>query len=572
MNQIPFAELNLTAPIRRAIEDMGFENATDIQAQSIPILQEGRDLIGRSQTGTGKTIAFAVPAIESIDTGENKNNVQVIILCPTRELAMQACSEIRKLTKYVHGVKAVDIYGGASMNTQIIALKRGTNIVVGTPGRIMDHMRRRTLKLEHVKMVVLDEADEMLSMGFKEDIETILKDIPKQHQTVLFSATMPPSILELTKQFQNDPVMIEINKKQPSVKAIAQCYFEVPMGRKMEALSLILKHRNPNRAMIFCNTKKMTEEVAKYLTDNGFHAEALNGDMKQMMRTKVLSAFKQGRTNVLVATDVAARGIDVEDIDYVINYDIPQNIEYYIHRIGRTGRAGKSGNAITLCSGRKQVILLNQIARLVKSEIIHDALPNRHQIAQEKEKANRKLVEDALCSAVDYPYMEMVEELKETGYSAEQIAASVLLMHFGKMEDDISEEPLFKEEVKRSGRGRNGKMAKISLNIGRAMHAAPNHIVGAITEFTSLIGADIGKIEIYDNKTVVSVPQDDLDQVLEDMSDCKICGHNVTASEYIGSEREGYFPRHIKGAKDYRRLDMRKPRYQSRGKRDYKHD
>ncbi|MEG0693180.1 MAG: DEAD/DEAH box helicase, partial [Oscillospiraceae bacterium] len=327
MSETKFSELDILPEIRRAIDTLGFDTATNIQSQAIPMIKTGVDVIGRSQTGTGKTIAFGIPALEAIDVKDEKNSLQVMILCPTRELAQQACEEIKKLSQFMHGIKAVEVYGGVPMDRQIIRLKKA-NIVIGTPGRIMDHMRRKTLKVNNLKMIVLDEADEMLSMGFKEDIETILTDTPEDRQTVLFSATMPPSILAITKQFQKTPSIIEIDKKNVTLDNIEQFYIDAPMGRKMDALNLVLRFHQPKLAMIFANTKRMVDEITEYLCKNDFQAEGLHGDMKQSQRSKVMDSFKFGKTNILVATDVAARGIDVDDVDIVFNYDVPDNEEY----------------------------------------------------------------------------------------------------------------------------------------------------------------------------------------------------------------------------------------------------
>ena len=336
MNELKFSELGLIPEMQRAVDELGFEQTTDIQASAIPLLRTGADVIGRSQTGTGKTLAFAIPAIERIDREEAQPTPQVLILCPTRELAQQGCEEIKKLTRFMRDIWPVDVYGGAAMDRQIARLRRA-NLVIGTPGRIMDHMRRGTLSLANVKMVVLDEADEMLSMGFREDIETILKDVPEERQTVLFSATMPDAILELADQFLRDPQKIEINREQITLDNIRQLSMEVPMGRKLDALVLLLHAYDPKRCMIFCNTKLMVDEVSTHLNKSGFTCEAIHGDMNQSQRTRVMEGFKAARLPILVATDVAARGIDVSDVDYVVNYDIPQNSEYYVHRIGRQG-------------------------------------------------------------------------------------------------------------------------------------------------------------------------------------------------------------------------------------------
>ena len=486
MDQINFKQLGLPAPTLRALEEMGFENATEIQAQSIPLIQMGYDVVGRSQTGTGKTAAFGIPAINMIDTTEEKRSVQVLLLCPTRELAVQAADEIKKIAKYTDGIKVVAVYGGAPMDRQIMQL-RNANIVVGTPGRVMDHMRRHTLKLNNCKMIILDEADEMLSMGFREDIETILQEVPEERQTILFSATMPKEIMEIISNYQKEPQIIEINKQQVTLDAIGQFYYEVPMGRKNDMLLLLLAEHDPKRSIIFSNTKAMVDELTTFLNENGFKADGLHGDMKQSQRDSVMGAFKGGRTTILVATDVAARGIDVDDIDCVINYDIPTNNEYYVHRIGRTGRAGKSGAAYTICSGRRQVYLMQDIAKATKSEVIKLEIPTAASIL----KKQRLLKQEELISKMELseelPYLDVVEELVAQGYSAEQIAAAALGMVYGVEESTL---PVIQMEKKR----RKGDFIKIRINIGREHRIAPNFIVGAIAERTSLSGQDIGKI------------------------------------------------------------------------------
>ena len=526
MGDLSFLDLNLTPKVKRAIDDMGFEMATSIQSQAIPLIRTGVDVIGRSQTGTGKTVAFTIPAIERIDTHEERSTVQVLILCPTRELAQQVCGEVRRLTKYKTGIRPVEVYGGAPMGRQILALK-SANLVIGTPGRVMDHMRRRTLRLEQVKMVVLDEADEMLSMGFKEDIETILRDTPDDRQTVLFSATMPPAILKLTREFQKEPQMIEVNRKQVTLENIAQSYLDVPMGRKKDALSLLLHYHQPSRAMVFCNTKQMVEELTEYLIQGGFQAEGLHGDMKQMQRTKVMDGFKQGKTAILVATDVAARGIDVSGIDYVFNYDLPQNTEYYVHRIGRTGRAGNTGRAVTLCSGRKQVWGMRDIARAVKSEIQPEAIPPIEDVQAKLIAGYAQQVETVLAKELPVPYIEMARALTEKGHDPLQVAAAALLMQFGQNKLPIEEikAPVFVS----AAAGNKGGFQKVVVSIGRSSRVAPNHIVGAITERTGMRGSQVGKIEIYDDYTVVGIPGELLDEVVEQMNGCKICGKPVAA-------------------------------------------
>lgn len=567
MENLSFEELNLNESISMAISDMGFQNPTEVQYRTIPAIREGGDVIGRSQTGTGKTVAFGIPALEVVNISQK--NIQVLILCPTRELAVQACDELKKLSKYMKGIKVVDVYGGAAMDRQIVRLK-SANIVVGTPGRVMDHMRRKTLKLDNLKMIILDEADEMLSMGFREDIETILSETPEQRQTILFSATMPQEILALTEQYQKEPKLIEINRKQVTVDNIKQCFYDVPMGRKTDALNIILKYYKPSLAMIFCNTKAMVDEVTDYLFKAGFDVEGLHGDMKQSQRTKVMNGFKSGKTSVLVATDVAARGIDVSGIDYVINYDIPQNTEYYVHRIGRTGRAGKSGTAITICSGRRQVEVMKKLGRLVKSNIEQQFIPTKEELAKRKRELQVAEIENALANITEFNYSEMLNMLTSRGYTAELIAEAALQLYFGNDTFDFEEI----EQKRYEDKGTDAdKYQKLVINIGRVKRVAPNHIVGAITEQTDLSGREIGKIEIFDNETIVAVPKNSVELILQQMKNCKICGVPTSTNIFKDSKNKRKLYDDIGGGRQNK--FGRERREHSRGfdkKRDSKHD
>lgn len=534
MSEVKFSELGLPPEMQRAIDELGFETATDIQAEAIPAVREGRDVIGKSQTGTGKTLAFAIPAIEKIDRSEAETSVQVLILCPTRELAQQGADEIKKLTRFMQGVWVTDVYGGAPMDRQIAHLKK-CNLVIGTPGRVMDHMRRGTLSLANVKLVVLDEADEMLSMGFREDIETILKDVPETRQTVLFSATMPDPILELTETYLTEPHMIEINREQVTLENIRQIYVDVPMGRKLDALNLLLRSYEPRLCMIFCNTKAMVEEVTQYLVRNGFAAEALHGDLNQSQRTRVMDAFKSARIPLLVATDVAARGIDVNDIDYVINYDVPGHDEYYVHRIGRTGRAGKEGTAITICSGRRQFYMIRDLARVAKSEIKEVPLPTVKEIREKQQNKQRDSLLATITEGVSQNYQDMVSEMLEGGCDLQMIAAAALQTAFQK--DELSLADIVFE--RRSAGG--GMYRKLIISVGRRQKIAPNHVVSAVCERTDLSGKEIGKIEIYDDKTIVGVPADRADQVVRALRGLKINGAPATVR--LSAEKPSASPR-----------------------------
>ena len=532
--KLSFSELNLSPSLERAAYAMGFSTPTDIQAQTIPLILQGKDVIGRSQTGTGKTVAFGIPAVEMIETdldSQRAGKVQVLVVCPTRELAMQAADELRKVARYKEGVKIAEVYGGSSMERQILKLKRAS-IVVGTPGRIMDHLRRRTLRLDQLKMVVLDEADEMLSMGFRDDIETILKQSPENRQTVLFSATMPPAILALTKQYQKNPKMIQINSKKVTLDAISQRYYEVQQDKKLEALEILLETYDPSLAIIFCNTKKMVEQLADALAMAGFYVDGLHGDMDQSQRTRVMNGFKTGRLNLLVATDVAARGIDVNNVDYVFNYDIPQNPEYYVHRIGRTGRAGKEGIAVTLCCGKSQVDDLYQIARMTKSKLNRCKLPVRGwTLEQAEEKYTKEVLSVLNGDKPDLACRSTVEQLVRQGYDPMQLAAAALELHFGKTELVPASQI---KEINRTPKVRITKepYTKIVLNAGKINHVAANHILGALTEHTGFPGSEIGKIDVQDYQTIVSIPESISEQVIQSMQQCRICGRMTSAKKY----------------------------------------
>lgn len=529
-----FNELNLPEEILRAVEDMGFSEATEIQSKAIPVMLEGKDLVGKSNTGTGKTAAFGIPAAVSVTRG-GKNGVEVLILCPTRELAMQACKEIEKFSAYMPWVKPCAVYGGAAMDKQISELRRGANIVVGTPGRVMDHIGRKTLKLENLRTIVLDEADEMLNMGFREDIETILSFVPEERQTVLFSATMPPPIMAITKEYQNDPVVIKVESKARTVDTIEQKYFEVPMGRKTDALKLLLIAYEPKLSMVFCNTKKMVDELTEALVSKGFKAAGLHGDMKQASRTQVLSAFKSGSINVLIATDVAARGIDVEGVDCVFNYDLPQDNEYYIHRIGRTGRAGKSGAAYTIISGRKQFYELKNIASFIKADIARAELPGRDEIVARKAAH----VNEKILSSVESGKYEScradVQKLMESGLSAEDIAVALLGMRLSKDTKNIPEIiSVPRDNGGKGSRYQKGGKVKLEISAGRSSRLAPNFVLGALVDATGMPGKSFGKIDIYDKFTTVEVPEADTEHVLDSMTGTKINGQKITIKRYEG--------------------------------------
>ncbi len=421
--------------IVRAVREMGFEKLTPIQVQAIPYLLEGEDIIGQAQTGTGKTAAFAIPTLQKIDP--ELRSLQTIILCPTRELAMQAADEIRSIARYMHGIKVLPVYGGQEIRKQITGL-RGTQIIVGTPGRVMDHMRRHTIKLDHVNMVVLDEADEMLDMGFREDMELILGEIPGEHQTALFSATMPRPILDIADKFQKNARLVRVASKELTIPLVSQRYYKVKSQDKDAACIRLLEYYQPRLGLIFCNTKIKVDELAEVLKKAGFQAEGLHGDMSQHLRDVAMGRFRNGSTNILIATDVAARGIDVDDVEVVINYDLPQDNEYYVHRIGRTGRAGKTGRSFTFVSG-KEIFRIRQIERFCKTTIEEKKLPGASKVL--KAKADKYL--NRAWELHEHEDIELMKSYLQRKLDAEEcdileLAAAMLKMEIGDRGPEIA--------------------------------------------------------------------------------------------------------------------------------------
>jgi ATP-dependent RNA helicase DeaD len=406
-----------------AVEDMGFEETTTIQAQSIPYMLEGRDVIGQAPTGTGKTAAFGITVLERIDP--KIKWPQAVILCPTRELAIQVAGELKKISKYKTDIEILPIYGGQPIDRQIKALKRGVQIITGTPGRVMDHLNRRTLKMEGVKIIILDEADEMLDMGFREDIETIMKRIPEPRQTIFFSATMPKTILDLTKKYQNNPQFVKLVHKEMTVPNIEQFYFEVKQQTKLEALARLIDYHNLQLSLVFCNTKKRVDELVENLKIRGYLVDGLHGDMQQKQRDIVMSRFRRKEIEVLVATDVAARGIDVGDLDAVFNYDIPTDDEYYVHRIGRTARAGKSGLAFTFVIG-KEVYRIRQIQQFTKTKIIAKRIPSVSDVEEMRTNTILENVKDVVDAGHLGEYNNLVEKLIQEEYTSLDVAAALL--------------------------------------------------------------------------------------------------------------------------------------------------
>ena len=422
METASFRNLALSHELERAIADLGFEEPTPIQALTIPVIRSGKDVIGQAHTGTGKTAAYGIPLLERIDP--RNRAVQALVLCPTRELALQVSEELTKLAKYRRGIIILPVYGGQSMERQLSVLGRGVQVIIATPGRLLDHIRRRTVSLQGVKYVVLDEGDVMLDMGFIEDIGAILAGIPRERQTVLFSATVPDAILDLSRRYMRDPRLIRVVHEKLTVPGIEQRYFQVTEQEKLDTLTRLLEEFNPELSLVFCNTKRRTDTLARRLRARGYPAEKLNGDMSQGQRERAMARFRKGEIAILVATDVAARGIDVEGIDAVFNYDVPNDPEYYVHRIGRTARAGRSGRSFTLVTGMDagKIRDIQRFAKITLAPEPARAAGGRRAAEQDRllEKVKPLLGED-----LD-PFRKRVERWMEEGYTSLDVAAALL--------------------------------------------------------------------------------------------------------------------------------------------------
>jgi len=573
-----FKEYAFSEELQRGIDDVGFTEATDIQAETIPLILEGHDVIGQSQTGSGKTAAFGLPAINLIDKKLNRKITQVLVLSPTRELALQSCEEINKFAKHEKDIKSIAIYGGEAIDRQFTRMRQSCQIVVGTPGRIMDHMNRKTLDLSQVKMVVLDEADEMLNMGFIDDIKTILTNTPAERQTILFSATMPPAILAITKQFQKDPKIIKVKNTQLTVDTTEQYYFDVPRGRKLDVLYSLLELYQPNASIIFCNTKKMVDELVTELGAFGYSAQALHGDMKQGQRTQVMNSFKDGKFKTLIATDVAARGIDVNNIEIVFNFDLPQEDEYYVHRIGRTGRAGKTGLSITLIQGNKQLSQLKNIMKYTKCKIDKKEIPTPEDINELRIKQLSEKITEYMTKHKNDQYFKAIEKMTGTEYSIMDIAAGMFAMSLDQnpkiksfkvpTHDSDSEQRYssrsrkgYQSSDRSSGRyadrssnrssergydrssSRSSERSKpkkvyddkdmvtISISLGKDDHLTPNQVVGAIAGESGVPGRFLGAIKINKNKTTIDVPKEHESKIVECLQTIRINGKKFDVNQ-----------------------------------------
>jgi ATP-dependent RNA helicase DeaD len=567
MSQKLFSELGLAPELLKAVERMGFEQASPVQAESIPPLLAGRDLVGQSQTGSGKTAAFGAPAVQLVDA--HRREVQAIVLCPTRELAIQVAEEMAKLAHFKRGVRELPIFGGQSYDRQFRGLEAGPQIVIGTPGRVIDHLDRGTLNLAAVKMVVLDEADRMLDMGFREDIERILKSVPTERQTVLFSATLPPPIRRLVAQFTRDPVQVQIAGLTVTVPTIDQTYLEVDWRSKTEVLSRLIDFHDVRYGLVFACTKAQVDELTEALQARGYNTDKLHGDMAQAMRDRVMRRFRERKVELLVATDVAARGLDVDDLEVVFNYELPHDAEDYVHRIGRTGRAGKSGRAISLVSGR-EFGRLQQITRFTKARIQRQAVPRVDQL---EEKSTGRLFESLRATLTKGEFKkqdELMNELTEAGHLPGDIVSALLHLlsaESARTPERIAEDdprpprPFRPERAPRPswergdrppfrrgddpGPGPMGYTVWLKFNVGENAGVLPGDFVGCIAGETGLPREVVGAIRILPTISLVEVAGDHVEHILDAVNNARIKGRRLAAM--IGSAPPPDRPRGPRG-------------------------
>ena len=552
--KMTFADLGLPEFILNAVSDLGFETPSPIQQICIPHLLEGSDVLGMAQTGSGKTAAFSLPILAKIDPAEK--HPQLLVMAPTRELAIQVADACEHFVKYAKSINVVTLYGGQRYDIQLRALKQGAQVVVGTPGRILDHLRRGTLSLAELKAIVLDEADEMLRMGFIDDVETVMAELPEHHQTALFSATMPEPIRRITKRFMNDPQEVKIKATQQSAPDIAQSCWYVHGFRKNDALLRFLEVEDFDAAIIFTRTKTGTLDVTELLEKHGFRAAALNGDMTQQLREQTLDRLRSGSLDIVVATDVAARGIDIERISLVVNYDIPLDAESYVHRIGRTGRAGRSGRALLFVEPRERRLLRN-VEHLIKKNIEEVELPN-HEVLQ---ACRRKKFKDKITAQLEHHDLDLYRELLEDMFTADQsqedIAAAMMMLLQGKQKLILPPDPVVDKKARRDrnergdrrenprsaerrgerkGYGNPQPMDLYRIEVGRGDGVEVRHIVGAIANEGDINSRYIGHIKLYDDYSTIELPQGMPKELLQQFAKTRVLNKQMRMS-FIGEAK-----------------------------------
>jgi ATP-dependent RNA helicase DeaD len=539
-----FADLQIHPAVLQAVADVGYETPSAIQAATIPALLAGSDVVGLAQTGTGKTAAFAIPILSKIDTGSR--DTQALVLAPTRELALQVAEAFSRYGAHLK-INVLPIYGGSSYVPQLAGLKRGAQIVVGTPGRVIDHLEKGSLDLSHLDYLVLDEADEMLQMGFAEDVERILADTPEYKQVALFSATMPPAIRKITSKYLHDPAEVTVKAKTQTAENITQRYIQVAGLRKMDALTRLLEVEQGDAMIVFVRTKQATEEVAEKLRARGFSAAAINGDIPQAVRERTIAALKDGSIDILVATDVAARGLDVERISHVLNYDIPHDPESYVHRIGRTGRAGRSGTALLFVTPRERH-LLNSIERVTRQKLVEDQLPSVEDVNAQRVAKFRDSITEALNAPGFDMFRRLIEDYeRDNDVPLADIAAALALQSRDGAEFLMTEPPPEKrrERPERGDRGERERpprktrddLATYRIAVGKKHKVGPGSIVGALANEGGLHRSDFGHITIKSDFSLVELPAKLSKQTLKALEKTRISGVLIDLKPDRGSPR-----------------------------------
>jgi len=558
--------IEISEKIQKALEEMGFEELTQIQLEAIPHILEGRDIIAQSNTGTGKTAAFGIPVIQGIDTDVKRP--QAIALCPTRELAVQVANEFKKMSKFIDGLKIVSVYGGADIKGQIDKLRGGAQIIIGTPGRVIDLIDRGVIKLDELKITILDEADEMLKMGFKEDIELILSKVNHKTQTLLFSATMPESIMRITKQFQNNPVMIKTLREGITAKEVKQSYFMVKHSDKIEALTRILDTYTTKLALVFCNTKRSVDELFDILVDKGYNCDKIHGDINQAQRLDTLNKFNNGLVDVLIATDVAARGLDIKEVEAVINYEIPTKEDYYVHRIGRTGRAGREGLSFTLLTN-KEMKKLQAIERYTKKPLRKRQIPTIEKVNEIKQDKFIRDIESNIANGITEDYSHIINRLYDSGNSPEAIISALIKdrLTFDSSENDKDLNDIIPERRK-SSRNRdediNKSGVRFFLNLGKKDGIRPRDILGAVAGECDIPGTDIGEIEILDKFSFFNAAKEHKNVILKKMNDSAIKGKDVVVELTTSKKQKGSVANSKYGSDSSKRKDSSKSSYRKK--------
>jgi ATP-dependent RNA helicase DeaD len=584
MDTPPFSELGLPDELLKAVESMGFESPSPIQAKTIPLALTGKDLIGLSQTGSGKTAAFALPTLARIDA--DLNEPQALIVCPTRELAVQVCEEVFNLGCKAKRLRAIPVYGGTPIDRQLQSFRKGVHVVVGTPGRLLDHLKRRSFNPKNIQTVILDEADRMLDMGFREEMEELLEALPRDRQTMFFSATMNRQVSRLIDGFGNKPELVEIESKSLTVSSIDQSCYEVRQRSKIEVLSRLIDIDPPRLALIFCNTKRLVDEVTESLLARGYTADRLHGDVTQQMRERVLARFKDGVVELLVATDVAARGLDVDDVELVVNYELPHDPEDYVHRIGRTGRAGRSGKAVSFVFGR-DIYRLQTIEKYTRQNIRRERVPTQEQVEGKRADKLFDAIHEKLEAKEYGDYQTYLDRLLEQGHTATDIANAAFSLlrestsREGQFIAEDREKEAFASERKggreksswrdrdgdrggRKGRDRDSRsdrgdrsdrgerpergerpqrergpqkgMAPLFMTLGKAQHINPGDIAGMIYRECNVPDGSLGKITIFPKHTLVDVNKEIADDVIRGLKGAKLRGRTFRVDHDKGNK------------------------------------